>query len=52
MYINSIFDCFRDMDISYEKTVVKGNNLLLSGILAKGIISEKGVRGSMTRYVL
>ncbi|XP_062594603.1 structural maintenance of chromosomes flexible hinge domain-containing protein 1-like [Saccostrea cucullata] len=31
----------RDLDISYEKTVVKGSSLILSGIVAKGVISEK-----------
>ncbi|XP_055997294.1 structural maintenance of chromosomes flexible hinge domain-containing protein 1-like isoform X2 [Ostrea edulis] len=36
----------RDIDISYEKTVVRGNNLILTGIVAKGIISEKGSYGA------
>lgn len=32
---------FRDLDISYDKTIVKGTSLILTGIVAKGVISEK-----------
>lgn len=31
----------RDLDISYEKTIMKGTSLILTGIVAKGVISEK-----------
>lgn len=32
---------FRDLDISYEKTIAKGTSLILTGIVAEGVISEK-----------
>ena len=31
----------RDLDISYEKTIARGTSLILSGIVAKGVISDK-----------
>ena len=31
----------RDLDITYEKTIARGTSLILSGIVAKGVISDK-----------